>query len=152
MAVMTRVNVATATASAVNHDHHDHHWRGHRLLLLSSYPWHKKRTRTNNVVQAKVEFFLNVLCYCIELSYFLDLGFIYGTTTPPRQNHDEGRHRNHTGTKRTPSTTAASTARGVGTGTTTNGGYGNSGPNGTRREPRRDGEMKERRGETRGRR
>ena len=115
----TRVNVATATASAVNHDDDHHHWRGRRLLLPSSYPWHKKRARTNNVVRAQVEFFFNVLCYCIELTYFLDLGFIYGTTTPPRQNHDEGRHRHHTGTQRTPSTTAASTARGVGTGTAT---------------------------------
>ena len=116
---MTRVNIATATTSAVNHDHHDHHWRGCHLLLLSSYPWHKKRTRTNNVVRGQVEFFLNVLCYCIELTYFLDLGFIYGTTMLPRQNHDKGRHRPHTGTKRTPSTTAASTAHGVGTGTAT---------------------------------
>ena len=149
---MMRVNIATATASLVNHDHHDHHWRGCHLLLPSSYPWHKKRTRTNNIVQAQVEFLLNVLCYCIELTYFLDLGFIYGTTTLPRQNHDEGRHRNHTGTKRTPSTTAVSTARRVGTGTTTNGGYGNSGPNGMRREPQRDGETKERRQEMRGRR
>ena len=148
----THVNVATATASAVNHDHHDHHdhhWRGCRLLLPSSYPWHKKRTQTNNVVRAQVEFFLNVLCYCIELTYFLDLGFIYGTTTPPRQNHDEGRHKHQTGTQQTPSTTAVSTARRVGTGTTTNGGNGNSGPNRTGRGPRHDGETKERRRETR---
>ena len=112
------MNVATATASAVNHDDHHHHWRGRRLLLPSSYPWHKKRARTNNVVRAQGEFFFNVLCYCIELTYFLDLGFIYGTTTPPRQNHNEGRHKHQTGTQQTPSTTAASTARGVGMGTT----------------------------------
>ena len=148
---MTRVNVATATASAVNHDDDDHHWRG-CCLHLPSYPWHKKWAQMNNVVWAQVEFCFNVLCYCIELTYFLDLGFMYGTMMLQHQNHDKGQHRHHTGTKQAPSTTAASTACGVGMGTTTNGGYGNSGPNRPRREPRRDGETKERRRETRGRR
>ena len=67
---MMRVNIATATASAVNHNVHHQHWRGHLLLLPSSYRWHNKWARTINVVRAQGKFFFDVLCYFVELAYF----------------------------------------------------------------------------------
>ena len=56
-----------------------------------------------------------------------------------------------TGITQAPSTTTMSTARGVGTGTTTNGENGNSGPNRMGRKAQHDRKMKERRQEMRGR-
>ena len=74
----------------------------------------------------------------------MHLGFIYGTTTPQTQNHPDGRHSH-------PDPTPRATARGLRTGTTTNGENGNTAldDSGTTRQR---GDETTRRRDTRGRR